>query len=128
MQQYFENKGTSPMYVAGTMILPGEGAMVDVPAAPAATATPAEPTLAATVADLLTGSVKVITQALPTLSDDALDMAAVLEEAAAKPRSTLLEALSQEQLRRADATLAKLTAANDAAASAGTGDSFPPAA
>lgn len=129
MQQYFENKGTSPMYVAGTMILPGEGALVDVPAAPLAPAAPAEPTLAETVGELLKGSVDAIAEALPTLSNDGLDMAARLEEAAAKPRKTLLEALGKEQLRRADATLARLTAANDAAAAdVAPGDAQPPAA
>lgn len=115
MKKYFENKGTTTMYVAGVMILPGDGAMVDVPPEPVGQAAPKQATLAEQVALLLQGTVKFITASLDNLSDDTLDMMRSLEEQAANPRTTLLTAIDAEGLRRADATLAKLAAKNGAA-------------
>lgn len=128
MNKFFENKTNSPIYVAGVMIPPGEGVLVLVPDEPlTAVATAAVPTLAEQVALLLKDSVKAITASIANLNNDTLEMAAALEGAGEKPRTSLLAAIAQEQLSRANALLngdpdeearsaALLTAQNDLAA------------
>jgi hypothetical protein len=98
MNKFIENKTNSPMYVGSQMIPPGEGAMVQVPDEAA------EP-----VALLLKDSVKAITASLDQLSDDTLAMMAALEGGADKPRTSLLTAISDEVIARADAALASDT-------------------
>ena len=106
MNKFVENTTTSPMYVMGVMVPPGEGAMVQVPDEAVEVVAAAEPTLADQVALLLKDSVKAITASLDTLSDDTLAMMAALEGGAERPRSSLLTAISDETLARADAALA----------------------
>lgn len=109
MKKYIENDTAHMLYVGGRAIAPGEGREVEVPDEPAAAAAPAEPTLADQVALLLKDSVSKITASLDALNGDTLDMMAELEGAAEKPRSTLLAAIGQEQIKRADAALAEQT-------------------
>lgn len=105
MKKFVENTTNSPMYVGGVMIPPGEGVMVEVPDEHVALAPPPTSTLAEQVALLLKDPVKTIAATLEGLSDDALAMMSALEGGAANPRSTLLTAIGQEQIRRGDAAL-----------------------
>ncbi len=107
MKKYVENDTAHMIYVGGCAIAPGEGREVEAPgeareAAPA----PAEPTLAEQVALMLKDSVKKISASLDALNGDTLDTMAELEAAADKPRSTLLEAISDEKIKRANDALA----------------------
>lgn len=107
MKKPFENKTNSPMYVSGVMVPPGEMVLVDVPDdAPQGAPDAPHLTLAEQVFELLAGKVAAVTAALPGLSEDALAMAQALEEGAPKPRQTLLTALANERIARADAALA----------------------
>ncbi len=106
MQKYVENPGTSPMYVGNTMIPPGEGKLVDVPqraAAPVA-AQPQGPNLAELTAALLAKPVAEILLDLPTLTNEALDLAES-QEGAGKKRKTLIAAIQAERITRADERL-----------------------
>lgn len=106
MKKLYTNETNSPKYVGGVMVPPNEMAMIDVPdeSLPAVDAG-AAPTLAEQVAALLKGSVASVVAGLGALSDDALEMAAALEGGAAKPRATLLSALADERIKRADEKL-----------------------
>lgn len=105
MNKFIENNTKSPMYVAGVMIPPGEGAMVDVPHEEVQALADQAPTLAEQTAILLKDKVATIVESLPNLNDDALDMMTALESAAEKPRKGVVEALANEKIRRADAAL-----------------------
>ena len=105
MKQFIQNTTNSPMYVSGTMVPPGEGALVEVPGNEDVAPVQAVPTLADDVAELLKKSVANLTTELPTLSGDALDMMAALESGTPQPRKTLLSAIAQEQMARADAAM-----------------------
>lgn len=100
------NSSAMPMYVAGQMIPPGETRHFDPdqvpphlrPAAPAPEPEPeADP-----VADILGHSVKDIKEMLPALSDDELEALGDAEQQAETPRTTLLGAIAEEQLKRAE--------------------------
>lgn len=102
-----ENKTAMPMYVAGSMIPPGETRhfpCYQVPEhlrpAPSATAEP-EAEEVDSLADLVGHSVKDIVEALPQLSDAQLLRVLELDEADGSPRKTLHEAVAAERLRRA---------------------------
>jgi len=105
MKQFIQNTTSSPMYVAGTMVPPGEGMLVDVPGNADVAPVLAVPTLADDVALLLKKSVALLTAELPGLNGDALDMMAALENNAPQPRKTLLSAIAQEVIARADAAM-----------------------
>lgn len=105
MKQFFENKTNSPMYVSGTMVPPGEGMMVEVPGNPLQVTEAAPPTLGEAIALMLKKSVAECVKGLSELSDDGLEMMLVLESGAEKPRSTLIAALTQEQMARANAKI-----------------------
>lgn len=105
MKKYFENKTNSPMYVSGVMVPAGEGAMVDVPHEDTSASAEAAPTLAEQVALMLRDSVAKIVASLGELNADALDMVEALEGSAAKPRTSLLSAVADERIKRADAAL-----------------------
>lgn len=105
MKKFFENKTNSPLYVNGTMVPPGEGVMVEVPDEDVTVVTEQPLTLAEQVALLLKDSVAKIAASLGELSDDTLEMATALESGAAKPRASLLTALADERIKRADKAL-----------------------
>lgn len=106
MLKYIQNTGTEIMYILGQMILPGEGAHVDVPhEAEPQPEEPAAPTLADEVKLELKKSVKDLVAGLATYNDDTLTLMVALEQQAASPRTSLLSPLQAEVLRRADAAL-----------------------
>lgn len=120
------NPGAMPMYVAGLMIPPDETRHFDAdlvplhlrPAAPEPEAAPAPDPLAV----LLAHSVKDIKALLPELDDATLEALGSAEQAAETPRSTLLGAIAEEQLTRAEAAeAAKAGAGADADPAAGDG-------
>lgn len=107
--QYFENTGDAPIFVGGKMIPAGAGR--DIPLAllppelrqPAATpAEPGEPSLPELVENVRKLSVKLITEQLPSLSSESLDMLLELEAAQASPRKGVVDAVAAERIRRAD--------------------------
>lgn len=103
MQKVFENTTNSPMYVAGLMILPGEMRVVEVPDEPEGPVLlPAPPTLADQVADELKKPVAKLLKGLKDGTDDALRMMQALEGQAKKPRTSLVTAIADELIRRAD--------------------------
>lgn len=106
MKKFVENTTRSPMYVGNTMIPPGEGKLVDVPDEAPATpaAAPAGPSLVDLVAALLGRPIKAVLPDLPGLTHEALELAEAAELAGQK-RKTLLDAISAERMRRADAKL-----------------------
>lgn len=106
MKKLFTNTTNSPIYVGGVMVPPGEMVMVEVAGEPTAAEVEHKPTLAEQVALLLESSVAELVKSLDSLNDDTLEMMAALESGAEKPRSTLLAALSDEKIKRADAALA----------------------
>lgn len=117
--RHIENRTANAIFVGGKLIPPGSGRDIDealLPperlGAPEQDGQPPEPTLAEQVAELHARSVKNITAELPGLKQEALDMLREAENASSKPRSSLLEALDAEHLRRADE---QLQSADDAA-------------
>lgn len=103
MKKVVTNTGNSPMYMMGQMVPPGEMVVVDVPdEAQAVVDTVPAPTLAEQVAELMGLSVPKLSAELSSLHADALDMLQALEEAAPKPRQTLLVALADERIKRAN--------------------------
>ena len=103
MKKPFENKTNSPMYVNGQMIPPGEICVVEVPDEHLPVAEVAAPlTLADQVELLLKGNVATIVAGLPELNSDALTMMAALEDQKPKPRSSLLLAIADAQIKLAD--------------------------
>ena len=105
MKKFITNTTNSPMYVSGTMVPPGEGALVEVPGNEDVAPVAAVPTLADDVAALLKKSVAALLTDLPRLSGDALGMMEALENSAEKPRSTLLTAIAHETMVRANAAI-----------------------
>lgn len=105
MKKLFVNNGNSPMYVGSQMIPPGEQSMVEVPDEGPAPSVAPPPTLAELVADELKKPVTALIEGLGDASEDALVMMAAVEGQAKKPRSTLLTAIADEQIKRADAKL-----------------------
>lgn len=105
-----ENTGSVDKNVAGRRIPPGEVRFFKRSELPAhikkslepSTAEPAEkPDNDAHLRELLEGSVKAVTAELHTLTDSELEKLAVIE-GMDKARTTLLTAVNEEQLRRAD--------------------------
>ena len=106
------NEGKHIIYVAGRAIPPGDGRDIEereLPAGfhkPAAAAdAPAEPGLVELVTDLRAQSVKAIVAELEGLTQEALDLLSEYEQAAPSPRKSLLSALGDEHIRRADEAL-----------------------
>lgn len=105
------NNGAMAMYVAGLMIPPGETRHFDAdlvplhlrPAPPEAEVE--EPTDA--LAELITGTVKEVAAAIPSLSDEDLSRLGELEQAkGGAARKGVLSAIAEETLKRADAKAA----------------------
>lgn len=110
MKRYVQNDGKNTIFVSGTMIAPGEGREVDAdfmddPLDGAATALPAdqEPDLDANLRDMLDQPVKTLLPLLADASDDTLAGLARLEGEKPDPRKTLLAAIAELQLGRAQA-------------------------
>lgn len=101
-KKYVENTGDSPMWVSGMLIAPGEGREVEVPDEAPAPIEEAAPDLDAPLIDLLKGNVGVVKEGLGALSNETLERLAKLEGEAEHPRKTLLEAIADEAIRRAD--------------------------
>lgn len=108
------NNTAMPIYVGSAMIPAGETRDFeenDVPlhlrpapaAAPAAPEKPADPAAVrkTDLAELLKHPVKDVREHFSAFSDEDLTTIETLENAAEKPRSTLLEAIAEEQLQRA---------------------------
>jgi len=105
MQIPIENKGKGPMFVGGVMIPAGETRHFDeqdVPPeyrqapAPAVADEPQDPLTA-----LLAGNVATVVNGFALLADGELVALGEMEQQAAKPRKSLLEAVEVELLRRA---------------------------
>lgn len=100
------NESAMPIYVAGLMIPPGETRHFDLdqvpphlrPAAPE----PEPEVQVDPVAELLKHSVKDLKEMLPTFNDQELEALGAAEQLAEKPRTTLLGAIAEEQLKRAE--------------------------
>jgi hypothetical protein len=104
-KKYVENTGDSPLWVSGSLIAPGEGREVDVPDEAVATAKTGEPDLIAPLRELLAGTVAAVAASLEGLSTETLNQLQELENASAKPRKGVLEALANARISLADAKL-----------------------
>lgn len=104
MQKLITNTGNSPMYHGNTMIPPGESRLVDVPGDDAKPQEAAAPTLVDLLTELLGKSIAAITPEIQKLTHEALEKAYEMEQEG-KNRSTLLAALQDEIIRRADEQL-----------------------
>lgn len=101
------NNSKMPIYVGSEMIPPGETRhfdVADVPAhlRPAAAEPEAEAVVVDPVEELSGKSAKDIIAAIPGLSDPQLEQLNTLEQARETPRSTVLKAISEASLTRAD--------------------------
>lgn len=105
-----ENNGPNTIYVGGKLIAPGESRDIDERDLPPEMQGPAvailEETAAPSLDDLVNElrekSVPVITAELPGLTQETLDRLNELETGDPIPRTTLLTALGNEHLRRAN--------------------------
>ena len=107
-----ENNGPHPIYVGGKLIAPGDNRDIDERDLPPEHRAPAVAAVEEPVASLdeLLGelrakSVDAIKAQLATLTQEELTRLNELEQVDAQPRKTLLEALGNELIRRADAAL-----------------------
>lgn len=124
------NPTDSPMYVAGKMIPGGETAHFDLHELPPEMRPAAEPTAPAEqtnpLEDVLKAPVKAVLAEVDALTVDEINALIELEQAAGKPRSTLVEALSAEVLKRQaaalDAAAGGQGAGDQGAGDEGTGD------
>lgn len=124
--KHISNDTPNVMFVGGKMIPPGEGRDIDerdLPPEhrePAPEPEPEAPSLDDELGVLLNeGTVKELTGLLPSLTIESLDRLAELERAREHPRKTLLEALADEALRRANEALAGDTLDGDDDVNAG---------
>lgn len=108
MRVPIENKGQMPIYVAGAMIPPGETRLFEEEALPPeyrpAAAVVDEAVLIDPLAEVLLLSVDKVAKGLADLSAEELARLQLLEMEG-KARKTLLEAIAEEGLRRADAAV-----------------------
>lgn len=106
------NNTAMPMYVAGMMIPPGETRHFDpeqvpVHLRPAPVAEPKEETQFDPIEELRAGTVKEIVAQIPELADDVLEALGAAEQSDKNPRTSLLSAIAEEQLTRAEAKTAE---------------------
>ena len=123
MRTPYTNTEDHAVYVGGQLIPAGETRQVELHTAVDAPAADAPVDPQAALKQLLEGKVGEIVPALPGLSDEDLDAALALENAGAKPRKTLVEALELARLERID--LGKVEGEDDSedeAAENGTAD------
>lgn len=110
--KHIENNTPNTIYVGGRMIAPGEGRDIDERDLPPehreapVVVVEAGPSLDDELAALLKGSVKEVAGTLGALTHEALDRLADIESGYTHPRKTLLEAIADEKIRRADEALA----------------------
>lgn len=106
MRVPIENNGQMPIYVGGVMIPPGETRHFEDDMLPPEFRAPAEgqaePEALDPLLAVLGGTVDHIKLGLPDLGDEELDRLEMLE-AEGKARKTLIEAIAEERLRRAEA-------------------------
>lgn len=108
-KRYLHNDTANVLFAGGTMIPPGEGREVDeefLPPgndAPSAAAAQDVPDLEANLHELLAHPVKEILPLLAEASDETLAGLARIEGEKADPRKTLLAAIGERQLERAQA-------------------------
>lgn len=109
--KHIENNTPNTIYVGGRMIAPGEGRDIDERDLPPehrdapVVVVHEGPSLDDELAALLKESVKEIKDLLPGLTHEGLDRLAELERGYEHPRKTLLEAIADEVIRRADEAL-----------------------
>ena len=126
--KHIENNTPNTIYVGGKMIAPGEGRDIDERDLPPelrdapVVVEPAGPSLDDELAALLKESVKEIKDLLPGLTHEGLDRLAELERGHEHPRKTLLEAIADEVIRRADEALEGESLGADSAAGASADD------
>lgn len=105
----YTNTGNTVAHVGGKSIPPGETREVEESMLPSFTTAPtksAKPEPEANpLAEILAHSVKDITALLPAMSDGELAALGEAEQLAAKPRTTLLGAIAEVMLARADKTV-----------------------
>lgn len=109
--KHISNDGPNAIYVGGKMIAPGEGRDIDerdlppeLRDAPVVVAEPA-PSLDDDLQALRGESVHAIEAQLAGMTLEALERLGELEGEAKRPRKSLLEAISDERLRRANERL-----------------------
>lgn len=106
MRVPIENNGQMPIYVGGVMIPPGETRHFEDDMLPPEFRAPAEvqeePEALDPLLAVRNGTVDHIKLGLPDLNDEELDRLEMLE-AEGKARKTLIEAIAEERLRRAEA-------------------------
>lgn len=126
--KHIENNTPNTIYVGGKMIDPGCGRDIDERDLPPehrdapVVLVVAGLSLDDLLADVLKESVKEITHQLAGLTHEALDRLAELEHEAKHPRKTLLEAIADEKIRRADEALQSDNLDADTVAGADGGD------
>lgn len=109
--KHITNDGPNTIYVGGRMIAPGEGRDIDERDLPPelreapVVAVDVGPSLDDILGDVISQPVKDIAAVLGQLTHEALDRLAELEHEAKHPRKTLLEAIADEKIRRADEAL-----------------------
>lgn len=109
MKRYVHNPTNRAIFVGGLLIQPGEGREVDASLLPPEYAEPQADQLApapeadAALRELLASPVKELLPLLPEQSPQTLADLARLEAEAATPRKTLLGAIAELQLQRAQA-------------------------
>lgn len=111
-KRYIENDTASPLFVGGSMILPGTGREVDVPdhLVPVADTKPPpedaandKPEWPPELIALQALSISKIKAQMAELPDDQLAVLVQIEEASETPRSSLLAEIAAQQLKRAQA-------------------------
>lgn len=108
------NNGKNDMIVSGRLIPPGETAHFEENVVPLALRPAAAPQVPVAeppdpLHQLQCKSVKTVKDALPTLKEFKLVELCRLEESSEKPRSTLIAAIGEERLRRANVSARNLT-------------------
>jgi hypothetical protein len=97
------NTGNTNRYIGGVCIPPGETRMIDARLLPPEPPDEPAPPAADPIGDLLKLSVKEIVADLGEFDDETLARIEARELADETPRKTLLDAIAQERLKRADA-------------------------
>lgn len=100
-----ENRGTSPLHMAGFVILPGETRILPqhlVPPHLHPKEVDAPVIVTDALMDFVAQSVAYIVKAIPDMPEDFMNRLQGVEEGSLKPRKGVLEALTKEKLRRAD--------------------------
>lgn len=106
--KHIHNPGPNVMFVGSKMIPPGEGRDIDESLLPPehrdapVAAEKQPPSLDALLLEELKKPAKELIDALPGLTQEAIERMDALESEAKKPRKTLLEAIAADLLRRSN--------------------------